>query len=260
MRIAFTFSYIGTDFCGSQQQPGLRTVEGEFIRSCIELGLFDDWRDAGFRLSGRTDRGVHARTQICAFDTESPDRAVSALNSKLPGDIWCNGWTGVPPGYNPRYGAESRTYRYFFPDENLNRAAMEKAASYLPGRHDFSGFARTEGKNPVRNILSAAIAPDKDGLILEIRGESFLWNMVRCISHALWLVGSGSEEPEIVMSALRESGGRRFPAASPEGLILWDIETNLNFSPVGNKDKSTRHLKNFICTHHQLKKAGEFLL
>ena len=259
MRIAFLVSYIGTDFYGSQQQPGLRTVEGEFIGSCIDLGLFPDWRDTGFQFSGRTDAGVHARSQICAFDTDYPERAVSAINRKLPGDIRCRGWAEAPEGFNPRFGVSGRVYRYFFPDLNLDRAKMVLAAGSLTGVHDFSRFARVEGKNPERKIFSAEIIPDKEGVIFGIRGESFLWNMVRCISHALWLVGSGSEPPEIIYDALSNPKGPRFPAAPPEGLVLWDTVTDLEFAPVEGLEKSDKFLNDFRCRHHRLLKAAEFL-
>lgn len=259
MRIVFLVSYVGTNFSGSQQQPGVRTVEGEFISSCLGLGLFSDWREAGFRFSGRTDSGVHARSQLCAFDTAYPDRAVSAINRKLPGDIWCRGWAEVPAGYNPRYGVSARTYRYFFPDPALDRENMALAAGDLPGRHDFSRFARPEGKDPERNILSVGIIPDKDGVILEIRGESFLWNMVRCISHALWQVGDGSASPEIIREALLNPKGPRFPAAPAEGLVLWDVESDIDFLPMEDLEKSNVYLKDFRYRHLQLKKASDFL-
>ena len=92
MRLAFRVAYFGTDFYGSQVQPGLRTVEGDMAQACIRLGLFDDWRDAKLAFSGRTDRGVHARGQVCAFTTTQPDRAVAKLNAVLPNDCWCRGW------------------------------------------------------------------------------------------------------------------------------------------------------------------------
>lgn len=259
MRIAFLVSYVGTNFCGSQQQPGVRTVEGDLIRSCVDLGLFSDWRDAVFQFSGRTDAGVHARSQICAFDTEYPERAVSAINRKLPGDIRCKGWTEVSHGFNPRYGISGRTYRYFFPDKDLDTEKMALAAAYLPGKHDFSRFARINGKNPERNIISAEIIPNEEGLIFEIHGESFLWNMVRCISHVLWLVGNGSVSPEVISDALSNSDGPRFPAAPPEGLVLWDIATDLNFTPMKDLEKSDKFLNDFRCRHYQLKKVSEFL-
>jgi len=260
MRIAFLVSYVGTGFSGSQQQPCVRTVEGEIIRSCLSLGLFFDWRDAGFQFSGRTDSGVHARSQICTFDTDCPERAVSYINRKLPGDIWCRGWAEVPAGYNPRYEVSSRTYRYFFPDTALDTGKMTVAAEYLPGRHNFSRFARIYGgKDPERDISSVEITHGKDGVVLEICGRSFLWHMVRCISYALWQVGEGSAPPEMIQEALSNPGGPRFPVAPAGGLILWDIETETDFSIMDDLEKSNNYLKDFRGRHLQLKKASDLL-
>lgn len=259
MRVAFIISYIGTNFSGSQQQPGLRTVEGEFIDSCIELGLFSDWKVARFQSSGRTDRGVHARSQICTFDTKYPGRAVSKINKKLPGDIWCQGWAEVSKDFNPRFEASSRTYRYFFPDSNLDIGSMASAAESLIGTHDFTRFARIKGRNPEREIISARIVPDHDGLILEICARSFLWNMVRCIAHVLWRIGEGSAPTEIIKDAVLNTDGPRFPVAPAEGLVLWDIETNIDFSPMINHQKSDKFLESFRCRHHQLVKIQELL-
>ena len=260
MRIAFLVSYLGTGFSGSQQQPGLRTVEGEFIGACISLGLFSDWKDAGFQFSGRTDRGVHARMQVCAFDTVHPERAVRAINGMLPGDIRCRGWSEVPAGFNPRFGVSCRTYRYFFPGMDLDIEQMRLAAESLPGVHDFSRFARLEGKNPEREIISAEIFPDVEGLIFEICGRSFLWNMVRCISHGLRLAGEGLAPPDIISKALLNPSGPRFPAAPAEGLVLWDIESPVEFSALKSLEKSEKFFRDFRSRHHQLKKACDLLL
>ncbi len=259
MRIAFLVSYVGTGFSGSQQQPRVRTVEGEIIRSCLDLGLFSDWRDSGFQFSGRTDSGVHARAQICAFNTDYPERAVSNINRKLPGDIWCRGWSEVPVGFNPRYGVSRRTYRYFFPGSALDSGKMASAAALLLGRHNFTRFARLNGKDPERDIYSAEIIPGEDGLIFEISGRSFLWNMVRCISHALWLVGEELAPPEIISEALSNPRGPRFPVAPAEGLVLWDIEADIEFSPLQDLQKSDKFLNDFRGRHHQLMKATDFL-
>jgi tRNA pseudouridine38-40 synthase len=98
MRLAFRVSYLGNRFFGSQMQIGCRTVEGEFVAACQHLGVFSDWREAGFLFSGRTDRGVHALGQVVAFTTDVPDRAIMILNLTLPPDCWCTGYltAGVP--------------------------------------------------------------------------------------------------------------------------------------------------------------------
>ena len=83
--------------------------------------------------------------------------------------------------------------------------------------------------------------------------------MVRCISHVLWLVGNGSVSPEIISEALLNPEGPRFPAAPPEGLVLWDIVTDLAFTPIKDLEKSDKFLDDYSCRHHQLLKAAEFL-
>ncbi len=195
MRLAFRVAYLGDGFFGSQMQADRRTVEGEVIAAAGRLALFDDWRAARFAFAGRTDRGVHARAQVMAFDTADPGRARTALNLQLPRDCWCTGVAEVPESFHPRYDARSRTYRYFFPKTRLDREAMECAARAFPGLHDFSRFARVEGKDPVRKILSARIFDDgpagDEFPCFEVTAESFLWQMVRGMAGALHLVGAG---------------------------------------------------------------------
>jgi tRNA pseudouridine38-40 synthase len=129
MRLAFQVAYLGDRFFGSQIQLGYRTVEGEFIAACERMALFPNWREAGFSFAGRTDRGVHAYGQVCAFTTNAPDRAIQAMNFQLPRDCWCRGYAEVANTFHPRYSALSRTYRYFISDTNLDTRAMIHAAN-----------------------------------------------------------------------------------------------------------------------------------
>jgi tRNA pseudouridine38-40 synthase len=192
VKLAFRVAYRGDHFNGSQMQPGIRTVEGEFIAACIRLGLFEDWREAHFAASGRTDRGVHATGQVFSFLTATPDRAIAALNYQLPPDCWCTGYCPARPGFHPRYDAKYRTYRYFFREEDLDVDRMEAAATLFEGVHDFSGFARVDNKNPERKVIAASIGRDDGILFLEITAESFLWHMVRCIATTLRDIGIGT--------------------------------------------------------------------
>jgi tRNA pseudouridine38-40 synthase len=230
MRLAFRFSYIGDAFFGSQMQPDQRTVEGEFIAACERSGLFEDWRSAGFRLSGRTDRGVHARAQVAAFSTQYPERAHMALNYHLPPDCWCTGCATVGEGFNPRYDAVSRTYRYYFLDDALDARAMSDAAAFFVGTHDFSRFARTQDNNPLRHVLSARVFSDDPFVVFEVTGESFLWNMVRCMATALQQVGHAQLEAESLVPLLEGRPGRRVAGAPAEGLILWNVDCGVPFA------------------------------
>ena len=241
MILAFRFSYFGDRFFGSQVQPLHRTVEGEFIAAARRLHLFDDPRAAHFATAGRTDRGVHARGQVCSFATDIPERAIARLNQVLPEDIWCTAWTVASEGFHPRYSAVSRTYRYYFFPAPEEIAAMHEAAQELVGLHDFSTFSRAGNKNPQRRILAARVFEEGPFAVFEVIGESFLWNMVRCMATALKQVGNGKIDRGDIALLLVCPAGERLPAAPPEGLILWDIEYGFPFTPLPADERSRRY-------------------
>jgi len=239
VKLAFRVAYRGDNFTGSQMQPGLRTVEGEFIAACIRLDLFEDWRVAHFAASGRTDRGVHATGQVFSFLTGIPDRAVAALNYQLPPDCWCTGYSYPHPGFHPRYDAKYRTYRYFFREQDLDFKRMQTAVALFEGVHDFSGFARVDNKNPNRKIIAASMGRDDGILFLEITAESFLWHMVRCIATALRDVGRGDSEEDCISDRLKGEYSGGIHPAPPEGLVLWDVAYDMPFMPLSQEERRT---------------------
>ncbi len=264
MRLAFEVSYIGTGFAGSQQQPDERTVCGEILESLNGLNLISKDSDAHFQFSGRTDRGVSARHQIAAFNTDFPERAISTINRKLPADITVTGFAEVPEDFNPRYAVKTRTYRYYFPllsGGEYNLGKMRDCAAIFAGTHDFTAFSRSSERSPIREVISSEISADKSGefLIYEIRGYSFIWNQVRCIAYALDAVGREELSIDDVRLALEnpDNFGRRFPAAKPEGLILWDTECDIVFTPMPGDKKSAILSDNLIRRYSQLKKTVE---
>ena len=251
MRLAFRLSYLGDRFFGSQLQPDKRTVEGEVIEACRRLELFTDWREARFALAGRTDRGVHARGQVCAFDTPAPDRAREVLNLQLPRDLWCTGIAAVPHDFHPRHDARSRTYRYLFPDPDLDIAAMDRASASFVGRFDFSRFGRVEGKNPERVVLGASVYRDAGFVVFEVTAWSFLWQMVRSMAGVLEAVGQGEAGEERIRQLLAEPSGPRMPPAPAEGLILWEVECGITFQEIPVDHRSVDYLT-FFRRHHAL--------
>lgn len=251
MRLAFRLAYLGDGFFGSQVQADRRTVEGEVAAACLRLALFGDWREARLAFAGRTDRGVHARGQVFAFDTAEPDRARSALNVQLPRDCWCTGVADVPGDFHPRYDARSRTYRYFFPKAPLDRDAMAAAAGLFTGRHDFSRLARVEGKDPVRNVLAARVLDDRGFTCLEVTAESFLWQMVRGMAGALAALGQGQLGEDGLRGLLDGSPGERFPPAPSSGLVLWEVDCGIAFAPLERSPRSTAFIST-VRGHHEV--------
>ena len=202
--------------------------------------------------SGRTDAGVHARAQVAHFDLDRPIPPLSvqrALNSTLPPDIRVLDAAFAPPDFHAQFSAHRKEYRYFvwngevLPPERrlyvahvrdpLDLDAMRAAAERFVGEHDFAAFTANPHRTvrtTVRTIhgldILADSAEDGSGRLLElrVRGNGFLYKMVRSIAGFLLAVGLGRERPEAVDEVLR-SGVRtaRVESAPPQGLFLWQV-------------------------------------
>ena len=251
MRLAFRVSYIGTRFFGSQMQADHRTVEGEFVAACRRLDLFSDFREAGFLSAGRTDRGVHARGQVVAFLTEYPERAKTALNIQLPPDCWCTGYAEVPPEFHPRYDTHSRTYRYYFSTPPVDMDAMKRSARQFSGTQNFTNFARVRGKNPHRTVLSVTMGEQKGFVYFEVTADSFLWHQVRSMATALWRIGAGEADEGSITALLEQESDQMVPPAPAEGLILWNTDCGLEFTPLPVDERSASYL-GYLRHHHAL--------
>ncbi len=249
IRLAFRISYLGGRFFGSQMQADERTVEGEFVAACRRLALFSDHREAGFLAAGRTDRGVHSRGQIFAFTTVHPSRAISALNWQLPRDCWCTGYALVDPLFHPRYDAQSRVYRYYYGDQGLDAGAMNQAAECFIGTHDFSGFARVLDKNPLRTISSIRVLQEQGITVLEVAAGSFLWHQVRYMAAVLGEIGAGKADDSAIEERLNTGEKRGIQPAPATGLVLWEIDCGVSFSPMDRESRSVSFL-NEVRNHH----------
>jgi tRNA pseudouridine38-40 synthase len=243
VRLAFRTAYLGDRFFGSQVQAEERTVEGEFIAACQRMDLFSDPREGRFLAAGRTDRGVHAKSQVYALTTLFPERAITALPWQLPKDIRVTGYAVVDPDFHPRYRAVSRTYRYYFGRRDLDCEAMDAAASRFVGTHDFTRFARIEGKDPVRTVNTCRVFDDDSLLCFDVTAESFLWHMVRYMASALSLVGEGSWDADTIGDRLE---GGETPPLSPApsfGLILWKVDCGISFEPLPEAGRSGQFVR-----------------
>ena len=251
-RIRITVAYDGTDYCGWQIQPNGITVEEVLNRELSRL-LGEKIRIIG---ASRTDSGVHALGNAAVFDTETripPERISYALNQRLPEDIVIVRSEEVPADWHPRYQSCVKTYEYhifnadvpdptrrrntYFVSYPLNLEAMRRAAGYLKGTHDFVSFCniRTSVEDTVRTIYDLEISGQevygagsgRDGreITIRIRGNGFLYNMVRIIVGTLLRVGRGFYTPEQVKDILeaenRQAAGVTAP---PQGLVLVGIE------------------------------------
>lgn len=223
MKVALRIAYIGTDFYGSQSQPGLRTVEGEIRRGLTELGAIAPKTKLSF--SGRTDAGVHALSQVVSF--EAADHKLTApriVNSKLPGDVWAYARADVPVDFDPRRQARSREYRYILYAPDVIEHKIREPGHLFLGTHDFTNFSSVEpGKNPVRTIKKIDITKRGDLYLIDIEADSFLWNMVRKIVTALRLIGENKKPGGWIEEMFDPAHKGGIPPAPAAGLYLTKV-------------------------------------
>ncbi len=196
--------------------------------------------------AGRTDRGVHARAQVVHFDTTAP-RPISAwirgVNAFLPDSVAVLWAHGVPDDFHARFSARSRTYRYVLVNRPVRPAlaarhagwfhaplhaeAMNEAAAFLEGTHDFSSFRSSEcqAKTPVRTLHALKVERSGDRIDFVVRANAFLHHMVRNLVGTLVYVGKGKHPPrwanEVLEARDRSRAAPTFPA---EGLYLEAVE------------------------------------
>jgi len=104
--------------------------------------------------------------QIRVITTKELDYC-NLLNRILPPTIRAISWKPVTPGFNARFSAGARTYRYFFLNRTYSNGSvqfdidrMSQAVKYMVGEYDFRNFCKmdiTSVSNFRRHIYSAEI-------------------------------------------------------------------------------------------------------
>ena len=238
-------AYDGTDFGGWAAQPGRRTVQGVLQDA---LGVVLRAEPPRVTVAGRTDAGVHARGQVAHVDVPAPvaddPLLLRRLNGLLPEDVRVRRVGRAPEGFDARFSALARTYRYRVADgpeqvdplqrrtvlvrnQALDLDRMRAACGPLLGEHDFAAFCRRrEGATTVRALLDLSWDRDADGLlVMTVRADAFCHSMVRSLVGAMLAVGEGRREPSWPGSLLTlGSRSSEVPVAPPHGLVLERVE------------------------------------
>ncbi|MFM1965572.1 MAG: tRNA pseudouridine(38-40) synthase TruA [Actinomycetota bacterium] len=243
MRLRLDLAYDGTDFSGWARQPGLRTVQG-----AVEDALARALRlpePPQVTCAGRTDAGVHARGQVAHVDIDPSDDLSLALLARslrglLPDDAWLLDLSVAPEGFDARFSALSRSYRYAVCDDPqtwdplrrrevllhprpLDLAAMNESAGSLLGERDFAAVCRPrEGGTTIRRLLSLEWLRGDTGLAeMHVIADAFCHSMVRSLVGLLVPVGEGRRPVtwpgDVVERGVRDSGVHVMPA---HGLVL----------------------------------------
>lgn len=206
-------AYDGNAYHGFQKQKNAVTVqnilEEVLSKLCGETVVLVG--------SGRTDAGVHAWGQVVSLETKGSipcANLIRASKKMLPPDIVIISAEEVEAGFHARYSAKWKRYQYRIVEnefdspfevkyawqmrETLDLEAMNEAAGYLLGTHDFSAF-RSSGSvetSPIRTVYEAQWERRGKEVIFTIGGDGFLYHMVRNLVWSLVQVGTGKRTPD----------------------------------------------------------------
>lgn len=242
MRVALGLEYDGAGFCGWQSQ-----INGCAVQDCLEKTLQKlTGHELRISAAGRTDTGVHALCQVAHFDTIKvrPMSAwVRGVNANLPRNLRVLWAKQVDDSFHARFDAEQRSYQYLLVNQPvapaimlgkagwfhlpLDVSAMQEAATYLVGEHDFSAFraAECQAKSPIKQLHRAEISKVGNYLLFDFCANAFLHHQVRNMVGALVYVGKGKYQPEYLAQLLESRDRKQSPPTfSPDGLYLTGVK------------------------------------
>ena len=221
----------------------MRTVQG-----VLEDALSTLLRSpVALTVAGRTDTGVHATGQVAHADlpagTPLPELG-HRLARLLPADVRVPAVRSAPAGFDARFSAVRRHYRYRVSDspwgaEPLRRhdtlawhrpldlAAMNAAAASLLGEHDFAAFCRRrEGATTIRDLQRFAwTRPEPHLLVAQVVADAFCHSMVRSLVGAVLAAGEGRRPSEWPGSLLATtSRASAVGVVPPHGLTLVAVD------------------------------------
>lgn len=204
-RYLLHIEFDGTNFSGWQKQKDARTVQGDLLKTAVNL-----FADPSIDLqgAGRTDKGVHGLVYAAHVDSglefDIP-AARDLLNEALPKDIAVLDMVPVDERFHARHSCVARSYLYllhtrksafgkrfgWWVQKTLDLAAMREAAALFCGMHDFAAFAeKPELKKSTKALVNRVQIIESDGaLVVRVVASHFLWHMVRKLVALLVEIG-----------------------------------------------------------------------
>lgn len=259
LRIRLELGYRGTAYYGWARQPDVVSVQ-----ETLEEALFRVTRFEGLHtvVAGRTDTGVHARRQVVHFDVpealwlKTPGRSdrtpeatvLYKVNKILPTDIVLYDVRRAPEGFDARFSALDRTYKYRIADSiavrdplrtdsvlwhnfALDLDRMNESALPLLGLHDFAAFCKARpGATTIRELKQLTWTRPQTGAdaglaVATIVSDAFCHNMVRALVGAVLVVGDGQKDVDWPTWMLNSRSRRHSSAVLPAcGLTLQEVQ------------------------------------
>ena len=239
--IRLDICYDGTRYRGWQRLANSdNTIQGK-LETALSRILGEPIEITG---SGRTDAGTHALHQIANFHCNSAmpeDEILNKLRQYLPEDIGIYSCKNVSPRFHARLNAKTKTYRYRVwcsPDpcvferkyvyvcrDAFQLSAMQDAANYFLGEHDFSAFCANKNmkKSTLRYIERFSVTKTENEIVFQVTGNGFLHHMVRIMVGTLLEIGRGERSADdipLLFGASRAEAGELIPAS---GLCLLEV-------------------------------------
>lgn len=241
-RYRFTVEYDGSAYNGFQAQKDQPTVQGA-LEDAIKAFSGQVVRIAA---AGRTDTGVHATGQTCHVDLDKdwPARTVmNAMNAHMMDEaVSVLDCVPVSDDWHARFTANGRKYLYrilnragrpaldqgrvWHVKKELDAEAMNVAAQYLLGQHDFTTFrdAQCQAQSPIKSMDVARVIRIDNEVHLVFEARSFLHRQVRSMTGSLVEVGLDRWSPEDFKAALDAASRVRCgPVAPSDGLYLTGV-------------------------------------
>ena len=244
-RVRLDIAYDGTAYAGWARQVDRPSIQAAIEHALGVLLRADE--EPRLTVAGRTDAGVHARGQVAHVDlppAQAQDRLLRRkLNGLLPLDIRVRRVSDAPPGFDARFSATARSYRYRIADRPelvdplrrrevyvvprpLDLAAMQAACLPMLGEHDFAAYCRRRlGATTRRGVLRLEWERDGDGLlVMTIEADAFCHSMVRSITGAMIMVGEGRRPVDWPVSLLELTVRAQDVTVAPaHGLVLESV-------------------------------------
>jgi tRNA pseudouridine38-40 synthase len=231
-------AYRGTAYHGYQIQNNALTVQA-VVERCVGRVLNEPVTIHG---CSRTDAGVHARQYCFSVHTNSKIPTlgfVRGVNGELPADISILSCEEAPPDFHARFSCKGKEYLYLIHNSESKNPFTEdlachyrrpfhtelvrEAAQQFIGIHDFRSFCTNcaENADTVRKIYSFTVENEGDTVKMLVKGDGFLYNMVRIMVGTLLEVNEGKIAPESLSSILT-AGNRQLAGktALAHGLYL----------------------------------------
>lgn len=236
--LKLTMAYRGTRYHGFQRQNNAHTVQAE-VEAALSRVLNEPVTIYG---CSRTDAGVHANHYCFSLQTDRPiphRNLLRGVNGLLPDDISLLSSEDAPPDFHARYSCCGKEYIYrihnsesknpFERDLSLHYrrpmhlAMLQQCADVFVGTHDFKSFcaANSPHINTIRTIYEFSIKKHEDCVILLVKGDGFLYNMIRILVGTLLWVNEGILPPDSMQEILdAKSRLRAGKTAQAYGLYL----------------------------------------